>query len=404
MSFRQIGLQAVTKTISVSSNTANVTLDNDKYNIIETISPSATTNLNINIPSSIMKVQECGFEFEVCENSALSTIIAYSGGRKLPVKSPSAFDSTKLYQGTSLNGAIVIAEFEHYPIKITNVEATNETSSSIDLVTTGTMGNTSLPNNLEYVLALTMDGVTTAINAVGSTTTVSGTNYTNYNEATTASVKVLIDNKNYGEFVLKAGPTSVTIGDKTYKTIIIGNQEWLAENLDYAWDGLTVDSSTSDPRPDAWHYDNDETTYGWNGKKWGLLYDYDAVEDLINNEATLLPSGWHVPTQADFSTLISTISTDADYQQGLASTDDWTAAMAPREYGTDKYGFNLKPAGTSNEYYCNSSGYLAILRATDTLYALELHEDQSLSKSYFKWYNGYNYGAMHSIRLVRNLT
>ena len=200
------GLQAVTKTASVNSNIASVTLDNDKYNIIETIGPSATTGLNINIPSSVTKVQECGFEFGVCNDSLLSTVNAYMGGRQLPIKAPTAFDSTKLYQGTSLNGAIIIAEFDYYPIVITNAEATNETSSSIDIVVTGTMGINPLPNNLEYILALSMDGITTNINTIGTTTTLTGADFDNYSNATEVLCDIIIDSRVYGEFSVKADP------------------------------------------------------------------------------------------------------------------------------------------------------------------------------------------------------
>ena len=108
-----------------------------------------------------------------------------------------------MYQGTSLNNAIIITEFDTYPITITNIEATNDTSSSIDIVVTGTMGSDPLPNNLEYTLSLSLDGVITNIDAVGTTTTLTGTQYTAYNYATEASVAMNIDNTSSQEFVIK---------------------------------------------------------------------------------------------------------------------------------------------------------------------------------------------------------
>ena len=197
-------LQSVNKqvTIPTGSTVASVTLDNDKYNIIDTIN-SAATELDINIPKSLNKVQECGFEFGVGSDSALETIKAFATGRQIPVKAPSVFDSTKMYQGTSLNNVIIITEFDSYPIIITNIEATNDTSSSIDIDVTGTMGSDPLPSNLEYTLSLSLDGVITNIDAVGTTTTLTGNQYTEYKNATEASVAMIIDDTSYQEFVIK---------------------------------------------------------------------------------------------------------------------------------------------------------------------------------------------------------
>ena len=198
------GLQSINKqvTIPTGSTVASVTLDNDKYNIIDTIN-SDVTELDIHIPKSLTKVQECDFEFGVGADSVLSTLKAFATGRQIPVKAPSVFVSNKMYQGTSLNNVITITEFDSYPIIITNIEATNETSSSIDIVVTGTMGSDPLPNNLEYTLSLSLDGVITNIDAVGTTTTLTENQYTAYKNANTVSADIIIDYTNYQEFVIK---------------------------------------------------------------------------------------------------------------------------------------------------------------------------------------------------------
>jgi uncharacterized protein (TIGR02145 family) len=91
----------------------------------------------------------------------------------------------------------------------------------------------------------------------------------------------------------KGGGDFVEIGGRRYPVVKIGNQLWMAENLDYAWSGLTIGGSIgSDPR--ANYYDNDETTYGWSGYKCGLLYNWAAVAEL----ADLLPDGWHIPSDS----------------------------------------------------------------------------------------------------------
>lgn len=65
------------------------------------------------------------------------------------------------------------------------------------------MGSDPLPNNLEYTLSLSLDDVITNIDAVGTTTTLTGNQYTEYSNASEASVAMIIDDTSYQEFVIK---------------------------------------------------------------------------------------------------------------------------------------------------------------------------------------------------------
>ena len=91
--------------------------------------------------------------------------------------------------------------------------------------------------------------------------------------------------------------------NNSYKTIKIGSQIWMAENLRVAHyqDGspitnITDSTSWADTEEGAWcWYENDisyETTYG-------KLYNFHAVDTAIG----LCPAGWHVPTLADIQDL-----------------------------------------------------------------------------------------------------
>ena len=117
------------------------------------------------------------------------------------------------------------------------------------------------------------------------------------------------------------------IGGREYNTVKIGNQVWMAENLDYTY------------------YDNSDTY-----KDRGLLYNHYAAMDLNQNRATLCP-GWHLPTVAEFETLIAYIGDDAGKK--LKSKSGW----ANDGNGTDEYGFNGKPAGV---YGYGGTGYHAL--------------------------------------------
>ncbi len=93
------------------------------------------------------------------------------------------------------------------------------------------------------------------------------------------------------------------IDGNTYQTVIIGEQEWMAENLKTITynDGEPIELAVSDS---AWSnnttgaycwYDNNEYLYA---DTYGPLYNGHAV--ITGN---LCPDGWHVPSDDDWKTL-----------------------------------------------------------------------------------------------------
>jgi uncharacterized protein (TIGR02145 family) len=158
---------------------------------------------------------------------------------------------------------------------------------------------------------------------------------------------------------------TVVIGGRTYRTVTIGNQEWLAENLDYQFDyngsPLPINETGNPSTPAAWYYNNDDgTTYGIDGTyKCGLLYNQYAVCYLNEHTDTLLPDGWHVPSGYEWSTMWAEIGERIGnignrYNCGLllrardgSVTSNWPSGWS----GTDNYGFTVLPAGR----YLNSS-------------------------------------------------
>lgn len=123
------------------------------------------------------------------------------------------------------------------------------------------------------------------------------------------------------------------------ETVTIGTQTWMKYNLDLKVDGITIGASGVPTTPAAWYYNNDEATYGKDGKKYGLLYNGYAVKYIEDNKATLCP-GWHVPTTSEWYALATEVGGASTASKKLKSTTGWSIGA-----GIDVYGFSVFPAG-----------------------------------------------------------
>lgn len=162
---------------------------------------------------------------------------------------------------------------------------------------------------------------------------------TSYNAAQYYGLSVrFVRNRNY------AG--SVEIGGRKYPTTIIGNQQWMTESLDFQFNGLTVGgSSPSYSDPCANYYSNNESRYGLSNERYGLLYNWAAVQYITDHLADLVPSGWHIPTAAEWDTLINAVGGSSVAGRNLKSTSRWATESAG---GTGEYGFIAFPGGVMN--------------------------------------------------------
>ena len=137
----------------------------------------------------------------------------------------------------------------------------------------------------------------------------------------------------------------VTIGSRMYPTVTIGNLVWLAENLDYKFDGLAIGPSGAPSIPAAWYFNNDETTYGIDGThKCGLLYNWYAAKYLDENKSTLLPAGWRVPVSADFRALVTNIGGRQEGSKIRSNDIPWATSWQ----GTNDTGLSALPCGIAS--------------------------------------------------------
>lgn len=128
-----------------------------------------------------------------------------------------------------------------------------------------------------------------------------------------------------------SGSFTDTRDNKTYKTVLISTQTWMAENLNYA---------TSE----SWCY-NDSISYC---NTYGRLYTLEAAK-------TACPAGWHLPTDAEWKTLETELGmsrADADLQGwrgskqgGQLKETDTAHWETPNTAATNSSGFSALPGG-----------------------------------------------------------
>jgi len=123
----------------------------------------------------------------------------------------------------------------------------------------------------------------------------------------------------------QSGYLKDTRDGQVYKTVQIGNQLWIAENLNF------------DPGTGSWAYDKNSS----NTKIYGRLYNYKIAKNIC-------PTNWHLPSYKEWDAL-------SDYLGGSATsggkmkesgTSHW---QAPNKGGTNVSGFSVLPGGLFSE-------------------------------------------------------
>jgi uncharacterized protein (TIGR02145 family) len=119
------------------------------------------------------------------------------------------------------------------------------------------------------------------------------------------------------------GNGTITCGGQTYKTVVIGSQTWMAENLNYA----SKNSASV-------CYDNNKASC----TKYGRLYTFEEA-------VRVCPSGWHLPKNSEWQTLIVHVGGFEVAGEKLKATSEWNWTGN----GTDDYSFSALPGGLQYE-------------------------------------------------------
>ena len=160
------------------------------------------------------------------------------------------------------------------------------------------------------------------------------------------------------------GELSAEIDDDVYKSVKIGEQEWMVENLNvehFRNGDIIPEAKTKEEWVKAWkenrpawcYYDNNPS----NGEKYGKLYNWYAVSDPRG----FPPEGWHVPTDAEWTNLTDYLSADGHSGEegtALKAASGWEVYGYASGHGTDDYGWlGHSGGGRSGNGVFGSNGY-----------------------------------------------
>ena len=176
-------------------------------------------------------------------------------------------------------------------------------------------------------------------------------------------------------------PTVTDIDGNVYNTVQIGNQCWMRENVrttHYA-DSTAIPAGDSISYTEPYRYapNNNEN----NISIYGYLYNWAAVMHGASASTAnpsgvqgICPTGWHVPSDAEWTQLTNYVSSQSEYVCGsnnvsiaksLAATTGWQSSSNACSVGNvqsnnNATGFSVVPAGN---YYSNNAygafGYYA---------------------------------------------
>jgi len=138
------------------------------------------------------------------------------------------------------------------------------------------------------------------------------------------------------------GTSTITYAGQTYNTVLIGSQCWFKENLNIGT-RIAGSSNQSDNSTIEKYCYNDNTSNECD--TYGGLYQWNEAMQYTTTAGAqgICPTGWHIPTQAEFQTLKSAVGNDGNKllavgQGGGTNTSGFSALLGGcRDFSTGAY-------------------------------------------------------------------
>ncbi len=294
----------------------------------------------------------------------------------------------------------------------TNISSTPVGASSVQVSWTAAVG--AIQYNLRYRIVGTGTWITNTINA--SLTDITLSNLTpastyefqmrtkcnnNPTEFSPYSTLYIFYSGTSGTTLHSCGPDSVhnsqlsygLLTDQqgnNYKTILIGSQEWMAENLYSSIyrngdpiNNITGNTQWQNATSGAWCHFNNDSQFEC---PYGKLYNWYAVADSRN----LCPTGWHIPTDSEWNILIQHLdsmyspnatASQSDSAGGKIKTSGFAFWSPSTDTSSNSSGFSGLPAGNRS-----SIGVFSNLYAYANWWSASVNIDNSWYRS-VRYYN-----------------
>jgi uncharacterized protein (TIGR02145 family) len=199
-----------------------------------------------------------------------------------------------------------------------------------------------------------------------------------------------------------------TDGDNNnYPVVEIGNQVWMGENLKTTRfnEGTAIsyfDNEWSTVVPKYCWYKDDPATYK---DVYGALYNWYTVNDLYARGKNVCPTGWHVPDQGEWMTLIQNSS------GGKLKETGYTHWQSPNSDASNETGFTALPGGSRYHgvqyVYCGLNGYWWSSSENSPLNGMAKYMSSvngNVSGSYFQPFYGMSVRCLHGQIVLPTVT
>ena len=313
--------------------------------------------------SSVDKVSSSSSKRTASYSSVVQGDAKQSSSSKAAVKSSSSIgtSSSSIVKPQSSSSEAITPSSSSFGEKSSSSENSVKTSSSI--------GSSS--SSIVKPQSSSSEAITPSISSVGEKSSSSETVVKSSNSVSGVSSSSLVISDGWSWDVPKEARlnpdvdygTMVDSRDgKKYKTVTIGDQTWMAENLNYA-----DSAKTASLKGKSWCFGNDSLKCNVAGRLYTWAAAIDSVKfatDADNPQDCgfgktctlpakvqgICPTGWHLPSYNEWNALFTAAGGQSTAATALKSQTGWNN----NGNGTDAFGFSALPAGNrhdNGDYY-----------------------------------------------------